>query len=180
MNPAGLPVGTYQGSVNVTTLDAAGGQLAVPVTLNIISPLAPTTDPTAIPFVSSVRSVPDARTLRILRPGGDRLTLQTEFSAFPSGLQIFRDGGEDGPQWVTTSVIPPGSGDATVMVRVNPAAVASLSYGSYTGAVRVTAGSQSPRTITVPVTVELRASTINITGQCPGVFAGEPVTSRFC
>lgn len=172
INPAGLPVGTYQGFVNVTALDEANGVLQVPVTLDVVSPLSPTAQPASLTFISNVRSVPEPQSVRILRPGGDQLTVQTELLSTTAGLQVFQDNGEGGGVWATLSVVPKGSTDATFRIRVNPASVATLPYGTYSGVVRVTAGTESPRTVNVPVTLEMKSSTISVGGQCPTVFLG--------
>ncbi len=140
VNPSGLPVGTYQGSIAVTIPNAAPSTQLLPVTLEITEP--PPTIAAVRPLHLNIPAVLDgaaqARRIGIFNLGGGQLDFQATPRTFPEGA------------WLT---LEPASGTATlaspaaVAVTANPAGLAA---GTYRGAVALSS-STTGQSIDIPV-----------------------------
>ncbi len=140
VNPTGLPVGTYSGTVTITG-NASNSPLAVPVTFSVTPQPVLQITPASLAFSYQIGSnSPQAQPLTIASTNaavnfGAVAVLQT-----PSG-----------GTWLSVS---PASGNTpqTISVAVNPG---GLKAGVYTGSIIITAqgASNSPSTIAVTFTV---------------------------
>jgi uncharacterized protein (TIGR03437 family) len=135
VNPAGLSVGTHNGTITVTSSGASNSPQTVSVTLNV----------TAAPTIA-------------VSPSSLNFTVQAGGTA-PAPQQISIGGGSalsytvsaGGSAWLSVS---PGNGTTpgNASVSVNPS---GLSAGTYNGTITVTASgaSNSPQTVAVALTV---------------------------
>ncbi|MDQ2900048.1 MAG: hypothetical protein M3Y07_09640, partial [Acidobacteriota bacterium] len=137
-NPAGLPVGTYTGSVTVTP--AGGAAQTIPVTLTVSNTPLVNINPVVLNFTASVvGGTPPAFQTLALTSTGDPVP----FTATAAG----------GPFLVVTP--NNGNAPANLSVGVNPT---GLAIGTYGGSITVVAGGQ---TQTVPVTLAVNSG-INV------------------
>jgi uncharacterized protein (TIGR03437 family) len=133
-----LAIGTYSGDITITAPGAEGSPLAVPVTLNVVTPHNLTADQTVETFMANPGSIAvQSATVQLSSAGGS-----VPFSATAAG----------GP-WLSVS---PTSGNtpAAVTVAVDPTGLAA---GSYSGT--ITFGSPSAVS-QVTVTVNLVVGTV--------------------
>ena len=141
-----LSPGTYQGRVIVTSVNAAGSPLIVPVTLQVggstIS--APTTP---LVFTAPVGST-------------TALTQNVSVSGAPGPLTFSVAPSTSSGNWLTVSPTS-GTTPATVQVSVNPA---NLGINTYTGFVTITSAGAAGSPIAIPVTLNVvAAATLTVT-----------------
>jgi uncharacterized protein (TIGR03437 family) len=136
-----LSPGTYQGRVIVTSVNAAGSPLIVPVTLQVGASTisAPTT-----PLVFTA-------------PAGSTtaLTQSVAVSGAPGPLTFSVAASTSSGNWLTVS---PASGTtpATVQVTANPS---GLGINTYSGSVTITSPGAAGSPLTIPVTLNVVAPT---------------------
>lgn len=165
-NYATLAPGTYQGTVSVTSAQAANSPLLIPVTLTVPVAATPAISPLSLGFEWQPGSaVPPEQAITINSLGGPM-----SFTAVA--------GTRSGGQWLAIDRTA-GTAPATLQVSVNPA---GLAPGTYQGSVSITP--DTPRTPVV-VSVTLRVtqsgpqigSVTNAASYLPGPIApGEIVT----
>ena len=195
--PAGLTPGTYTGSINISATDPLAGQVQVPVTLTVAGAMDPVPTPASLSFVSVNRTPPPPQQLTITRPDSEALdiTAQTITPLELPWVQIsLTPPGSTETVWSTFVSVPPGPLNVVLYTRADPARVATLPFGSYSGRVRITTatddfgGSESKpiaraasadhqvgeRTVDVPVTLEIVSAAISVSAQCPSVAPGVP------
>jgi len=127
VNPTGLAVNTYTGSVTITSAGAGGSPITIPVTLSVVAPQTLTVTP-ATPLTF-------AYTLGQTVPPGQTLQVQAAGTAIPFTVTTqTTSGGNTWLQVTPTSGITP----ASVTVSVNPS---GLAPGMYQGTVLVGATS---------------------------------------
>jgi uncharacterized protein (TIGR03437 family) len=134
VNPSGLTVGTYTGTITLTPVNGIAQTVAVTL---IVTAEGLTINPTSLAFAFvSGGSVPTAQTVAVNATGA---AIAFTASASSSG-------------WLSVS---PASGTtpATLTVSVNPA---DLGSGTYTGSITISAGSSAPA-VTVAVTISVTA-----------------------
>lgn len=144
VNPAGLAVGTYMGSVAIASTNATNSPQTVSVTLNVTAAEPPSLvlSPTSLSFSSTVGGTAPARNVQVT--GGPS---PLSFTAAASTTT--------GGNWLAVS---PASGatPATEAVSVNSSGLAA---GTYQGAVTFTSAgaANSPVTLGVTLTVAPQA-----------------------
>jgi uncharacterized protein (TIGR03437 family) len=140
-NPAGLPVGTYTGTIYIRANSAgsSGSQNAsVTLTVSAGAPPASVTSPLAFTYV----------------PGGPLPAPQPLLVAdLPAGT-AFTVAASSPENWLSASPSSATS-PATLSVSVNPAALAK---GTYSGAITITPAGGSVTAQTVPVTLEVTSA----------------------
>jgi uncharacterized protein (TIGR03437 family) len=138
VNPTGLTVGTFSGSVTITSAGAGGSPITIPVTLSVVTPQTLTVTPATLPTFTY--------TLGQAIPAGQMLQVQAGGTATPFSVTTQTTNG--GSTWLAAT---PASGTtpATVTVNVNPS---GLSAGTYQGTVLIGASSALAP---VPVAVTL-------------------------
>lgn len=144
-NPTGLPPGVYTAGIALSTSLASGTISTVPVVLEVIGNL--TASPNALVFSSQRGAAPPEQRLNVSGVAGPLNVVPTVNS--PSNTL-----------WLSASFEPPGTNPASVVVRVNPAGLAT---GTYTGLVNLNDASSA---IFVPVTFNVVAGLSIISG-CP-------------
>ena len=140
VNPSGLSVGTYSGSISLRT---SSGTQAVPVTLNVtrISTTSLTITPTSLSFFGTLNnSAPASQTLSITASSA------TSFTANASVASTV-------PNWL--SITPSGSLTTNRSLTVS-VSMSGLAAGSYTGSITITANGS---TRNVPVTFSVSTAT---------------------
>jgi len=147
VNPAGLAVGTFNGSVTITSTGAAGSPITIPVTLSVVTPQTLTVTPSGpLSFTYTVGQV---------IPSGQTLQVQAGATAIPFSVTTQTTNG--GSTWLATTPTS-GATPASITVNVNPS---GLAPGTYQGTVLIgTSSALAP----VPVQVTLSV-----------VQAGKPV-----
>lgn len=168
-----LPLGTYQGAVEVSNSGASPPSVTVPVTLTVGPPVPPSLGiETTVSFEATIgEGNPPAQTLRILNTGGGSLSWTAQATTVTPA----------GGDWLSLSQ---NSGTATptspVAVLVN-ANVGRLAAGIYSGVIRVestTTGEAS----NIPVTLLITAAGKMLLSQrgltFTGVAAGSVVPSQ--
>jgi uncharacterized protein (TIGR03437 family) len=141
VNPTGLAVGTYNGSVTITSAGAGGSPIAIPVTLYVVTPQTLTvTPPGPLGFTYTLgQAVPSGQTLQV-QTGG----IATAFS-------VTTQTANGGNTWLAATPTS-GTTPATVTVSVNPS---GLAPGTYQGTVAIGASSALAP---VPVAVTLNVT----------------------
>ena len=139
VNPSGLAINTYSGSVTIVSPGAAGSPIVIPITLNIVAPQTLTATPQALSFAYTIgQSAPTSQSVQV----------QSSGTAAPFTVTTQVTGGGTWLQAAPTSGTTPG----TVAVSVNPQ---GLTAGKYTGTVliaSVNAISATPVQVTLSVT----------------------------
>ena len=161
VNPAGLAIGTYNGTITVTP--ATGSPQTVSVTLTVANQAFLSATPSSLTFVYSSGSPnPPAQTIAVTSTGA---AAQFTAAATSSG-------------WLSvtpTSATTP----ATLTVAVNPA---SLGSGSYAGSITLSDSSGTPQltitvTLTVIVTLPVIETVVNSASYIQaGIAPGEIIT----
>lgn len=140
VNTTGLPLGTYRGTITVTSALASNSPQTVNVTLTLTQPPTIQLASTALTFSAQQGSAnPPAQTVALTNTGGGTLSYTATASTTSGG------------NWL--SVTPAsGAAPATLSVGVN---LTGLAAGSYNGSVQVAASgaTNTPRTLTVSLTV---------------------------
>jgi len=145
VNPTGLPVGTYSGSIAVAAQGA--NSQAMPVTVTITSTAALAITPTSLSFTQTYGGVAPAPQTLSVASSGTNLVFTAAVSTNIGG------------NWLSvtpnTSTTP-----QNVSVSVNGAALAP---GTYTGTITInaTGASNSPQTVQVTFTV-VQAQTLSV------------------
>jgi uncharacterized protein (TIGR03437 family) len=150
VNPTGLPIGSYSGSVTVSAPSAANGPVTVAVTLTVKAPAAAlTVSPSALAFVYTVGgALPANQTLAVSSSGSFlSFAASVRAGATPSAVT--------GGTWLrvtpATSLVF-AAFPATLTASVN---VADLYPGLYQGAVTVTSSAAAVASQTFPVTLTI-------------------------
>jgi hypothetical protein len=150
VNPSGLAVGTYTGSVTITAPGATNSPQSVGVTLNVNAAPNLTLNPGSLTYTYQVGgSTPAAQTVSVSSTGS-ALSYTVSTSA----------------AWLTATPAT-GSTPGTLSVGVNPS---GLSAGTYTGTVTVTStgAGNSPQKVNVTLTVNAGARSLTIS---PGTLS---------
>ena len=150
VNAGSLGVGTYQGSVTITSTGASGSPITVPVVLNVVAPQSISfSSSTPLAFNSTLGApTPLTQTVNLTSSGSAQFTA-TATATTPAG-----------GTWLAVS---PTSGNATstptpLTVTVTPTGLAA---GSYTGTVTVNSPSSvAPLTLQVNLTVTAVAAPV--------------------
>jgi uncharacterized protein (TIGR03437 family) len=139
VNAGGLAVGTYTGSITITSQGANGSPQIIPVTLNVQA-VTLTLTPAALTF---------NYTMGEAAPASQEVMVASSAGALAFTAAAATNAGSG--NWLSVS---PASGTTpgTLTVTVNPA---SLAVGMYTGTVTVTAGGagNSPQMVNVTLNV---------------------------
>jgi uncharacterized protein (TIGR03437 family) len=123
VNPTGLALGTYNGSVTITSPTAGGSPITIPVSLNVVTPQTLTVTPsTPLTFTY---------TLGQAIPSGQALQVQAGGTATPFSVATQTTNG--GNTWLATTPMS-GTTPATITVNVNPS---GLAPGTYQGTVLI-------------------------------------------
>jgi uncharacterized protein (TIGR03437 family) len=140
VNPTSLAIGTFSGSVTITSAGAGGSPITIPVTLNVVAPQTLTVTPsTPLTFTYTLgQAIPSGQTLQV-QAGGTA----TPFSVTTQTT----NGGNTWLQVTPTSGTTPGF----VTVNVNPS---GLAPGTYQGTVLIGASSAlAPVSVAVTLSV---------------------------
>ena len=144
---AGLPVGSYNGTVTISSSNAGNPVVTVPVVLNVTAGSTLQLSPSAFSFAYQLGfAQPGNQTLNVTSPGGAQVP-------FNASVQT-----NNGGNWLNitpTSAITP---NATVSVTVN---TSGLSSGTYTGTIFVTPNNGTAQT--VPVTLVISNTSLFVT-----------------
>ncbi len=145
VNPAGLPVGTYSGQVQIASTGVANSPLTIPVTLTVSTSVNLASTPTGLNFSYQVGSAAPAAQNLAISAGGSSLS----FSATTATVT--------GGGWLSVSpsgAVTPG----TIAVSVNPA---SLAPGTYNGSVIISSAGATNSPFSIPVTLVV-TSAVNL------------------
>lgn len=131
VNPAGLAMASYSGSVTITSPNATGSPITIPVTLNVVTALTAT--PTSLSFAAIVAGpAPPGQTVQVQSPSGAvPFTVTTSTNNTGSWLLA-----------TPTS----GTAPASLTVSINPQ---GLSAGIYTGSIALNSVTSVQVTLTV-------------------------------
>jgi uncharacterized protein (TIGR03437 family) len=140
VNPTGLAVGTYGGSVTISSAVAGGSPITIPVTLSVVTPQTPTVTPSTLTFTY---------TLGQAVPSGQTLQVQTGGIATPFSVTTQTTNG--GNTWLAATPTS-GTTPASITVNVNPLGLAA---GTYQGTVLIGASSAL-----APVPVQVTLSVV--------------------
>ncbi|HVT95096.1 MAG TPA: IPT/TIG domain-containing protein [Bryobacteraceae bacterium] len=135
VNPSGLALGTYAGTI---TVSSGGGDapLIIPVSYVVSNEASFEVTPASLSFTGQVGTAgPGAQTLRV--GGSGNLSFTSSFSSTSGG------------PWFSMTPSS-GTAPANLTVSVN---LGSLAAGAYSGSITITPGSGSPITIPVNLTV---------------------------
>lgn len=138
VNPMGLGIGTFNGSVTITSPGAGGSPITIPVSLSVVTPQTLTVTPsTPLTFTYALgQAIPPGQTLEV----------QTGGTATPFSVTTQTASG--GNTWLAATPTS-GTTPATITVNVNPS---GLAPGTYQGTVAIGASSALAP---VPVAVTL-------------------------
>jgi uncharacterized protein (TIGR03437 family) len=140
VEPAGLAIGTYQGSITYSSAQASNPPVTVQVILNITVPPAIALTPPSLTFVANRGG---------LAPPAQQLTISNAGSGVFNWTAIANTAA--GGNWLAVS---PGAGanGQTITVSVNPA---GLPAGAYLGSVQILSAqaTNSPQTLNVQFNV---------------------------
>ncbi len=160
VNPAGLSVGTYNGTVTVTATGAGNGAQSIPVVLTVANDPVPLVTPAALSFVYETgKSQPGTQNISIVSSTGGALN----YSATAASTQC-------GGAWLTLS----GNASGTVSGATAGSFAASvgstgLTSGTCAGTITVTAtnattGAAAPGSpVTIPVTLYVSTNPLLVT-----------------
>jgi uncharacterized protein (TIGR03437 family) len=136
-----LPAGPYSGTVTITSANASGSPISIPVALTVVPPQTFTASPTSLSFSYTVGlTVPQAQSFQISAGGAAPFTVTTPSSA----------------AWLQVSPTS-GTTPATLSVSVN---TQGLAAGNYTATITINSP-YSPGTAAASVTVNLTVTAIN-------------------
>jgi uncharacterized protein (TIGR03437 family) len=147
VNPGGLAPGSYTGSISATA-NSCGAAPALPVTLTVIAPPAPITNP-------SLTITPGSLTFTY-QAGGANPADQTLLLTVSGGVGLAFTATASSAGWLSVSP-PSGAAPASLNVSVNPA---GLLAGTYSGVVLISASTGaagSSQNIAVSLTVSAAA-----------------------
>ncbi|NWG32621.1 MAG: hypothetical protein HXY29_14185 [Rhodocyclaceae bacterium] len=138
VNPSGLGIGTFNGSVTITAAGAGNSPVTVPVTLTVSGVVNLTATPASLSFLYRVgRPRPSAQTISVSAAGAS-----VAFSASTSG-----------GTWL--SATPGGTTPTNVTVSVDPT---GLTEGAYNGTVTISSSGATNSPLTIPVTLRVTQS----------------------
>jgi uncharacterized protein (TIGR03437 family) len=158
VNPTGLAIGMFTGSVTITSAGVGGSPITIPVSLNVVTPQTLTITPsTPLTFTYTLgQQIPSGQTLQV--QAGGTATLFSVSTQTTSG----------GNTWLAATPMS-GTTPATITVNVNPS---GLAPGTYQGTVLIGAS-----TAIAPVPV---AVTLNVLATLkPGITAIQNGASYF-
>ena len=136
-----LPAGPYSGTVTITSANASGSPISIPVALTVVPPQTFTASPTSLSFSYTVGlTVPQAQSFQISAGGAAPFTVTTPSSA----------------AWLQVSPTS-GTTPATLSVSVN---TQGLAAGNYTATITINSP-YSPTGAAASVTVNLAVIAIN-------------------
>lgn len=145
-NTSGLSAGTYQGTVAITPSNSAT-PLSVPVSLVVTSDPLLQASPQLVSFdVQSGASQRQAKPLLITRSTGGPSPFQAAASTMNGG------------KWLILSTAQ-GNTPGGLLASFDPSVVASLSPGTYYGAVSVTASGLTNSPLNIPVLLHVNSAT---------------------
>jgi uncharacterized protein (TIGR03437 family) len=134
-----LAVGTYNGSITITSAGASGSPIVVPVVLNVVPPASFTVSPTSLSFSYLVgQAAPAAQNLALTGTStvtASNLTAQVQPASAATWLSVTP---------TTAAQVP-----ATFAVSVTPT---GLTAGNYTANI-VIAATNAQASVTIPVTL---------------------------
>jgi hypothetical protein len=141
VNPAGLNVGTYTGTIVASASGA--NPLSIPVTLNVSNVAVPliSVNPQSLVFTSQGSNVPAPQTVTVSSTGATVTYATSESVTTPAGGSWLLVSAPSGP---TVAGSP-----STFFVGISPT---SLPTGTYSGSVTVTPNNGSPAVV-IPVTL---------------------------
>jgi uncharacterized protein (TIGR03437 family) len=143
VNQNGLAVGTYNGSVTITSAAAGGSLITIPVSLSVVTPQTLTVTPsTPLTFTY---------TLGQAVPSGQALQVQTGGTATPFSVATQTTSG--GSTWLSATPMS-GTTPASITVNLNPS---GLAPGTYQGTVLI-ASSSALAAVPVQVTLNVVAT----------------------
>jgi len=160
VNPAGLPVGTYNGTITVTPSGAGNGAQNIPVVLTVANDAVPVYTPQAISFVYEIgKSQPAAQNVSITSSTGAALNYSaTAASTQCGGAWLTLSGNASGSvsgntagsfsASVTTTGLTSGTCAGTITINVTNAATGAAAPGS---------------PITIPVTLYVSSNPLLVT-----------------
>jgi uncharacterized protein (TIGR03437 family) len=140
-NAGTLAVGTYSGSVTITSSGSIGSPITIPVTLNVVAPQTITVNPAGTMAFTYIigTSAPTAQQVQIASSGASTFTATAKTT--------------DGANWLS---VTPASGSVgttptSLSIAVNPAGLAA---GNYTGTITIASPSAvTPTVINVTLAV---------------------------
>jgi uncharacterized protein (TIGR03437 family) len=136
INPAGLAIGAYQGSVILTSSGAGNNPLSVPVTLNVAAAPNLTFQPQQLNFAVTQGGTSTTATGNIALSSDPRVEFTTAVHT------------DNGGNWLSVS----SSGTQTIATLTATAQSAGLVAGTYTGSIVITAPRAGNSPVTIPVT----------------------------
>lgn len=137
VNPSGLQVGTYRGTVTITSPNLPAAQ-NIPVILTVTSNVNLAAAPASVTLTAPANaSAPVTQNVQITSSGTGALS----YTASATVLQ--------GPNWLSVSPVS-GNTPATLTISAN---VTGLTQGTYNGQVTVVAPGAANSPITIPVTL---------------------------
>jgi uncharacterized protein (TIGR03437 family) len=137
VNPAALGVGTYSGTITISS--PASVQIwPIPVTLVVTPATLASINPTSVSFTQTVGGTP---------PPAQAVTLSTIGGSFPFNTSVSYDVSSPAVLNVTPAA---GTTPATVSIGILPN---TLAAGTYAGAVTATVPAADTKPLTIPVTL---------------------------
>jgi len=160
VNPAGLSVRTYNGTVTVTPTGAGNGAQTIPVVLTVANDPVPVVTPAALSFLYEIgKSQPGTQTISIASSTGAGLN----YSATAASTQC-------GGAWLTLSGATSGTTSGTAAGSFTAAVgTIGLTAGECDGTITVTAanataGAAAPGSpVTIPVTLYVSSNPLLVT-----------------
>jgi uncharacterized protein (TIGR03437 family) len=141
VSPAGLPAGTYTGTVTITAAGASNSPQTVTVTLRVTADPVLRSNPPSLSFVQQTGT-----------PGAPPQTILLTTSGAPVNMTLAA-ATVSGGNWLTLSHTT-ATTPAAVVVSIN---AGGLAAGSYSGAIVIT-GAGAANTLTIPVSLLVSGS----------------------
>jgi len=140
VNPVGLALGTYTGTITLTPVGVIGGSLQVPVTLNVTGTPQLSASPSSLTFYYQIGgTAPPQQTTSLTSSG-----IPLAFTATP--------GTTSGGNWLVVSPTFAGT-PSDLTIGVNSSVLSALPAGTYSGTLTIVAQGASNSPLTVPVTL---------------------------
>ncbi len=140
VNPSTLGIGTYTGTVSITSPGAAGSPINIPVTVNVVTAQTLTVTPSTLTFNYTLnQTAPAAQTVQVQSSSGTAIPFTAAASTSNNG------------NWLQVSPTT-GNTPAALTVSVN---TQNLTAGTYTGTIAVTSSNAlaaTPIQVTLNVT----------------------------
>uniref|UniRef100_Q01S71 BACON domain-containing protein n=1 Tax=Solibacter usitatus (strain Ellin6076) TaxID=234267 RepID=Q01S71_SOLUE len=154
VNPAGLPAGSFHGTILVTSPTAANGVLIVPVDLIVSGSPLLSASPASLTFSGGSNSAYPPQTVQVA-----------------SSLQSLSFSATSSPATPWLSVTGGGSTPQGIIVSVN---AASLSPGTYQGSIQLIAAGAANSPLTIPVSLVVSAAASLQANPSPVNFTTKP------